>query len=94
MSYILIQTDGFEVEIERNEFNDIPTLAQFDEIAYYVDKDGVKEAYEDIISSVGQWVYVPSVDEDGDCEFYVDEGVYFYLDELSTFTKGDNNDKT
>lgn len=85
MSYVLTQTDGNETLMEVTTFEDIPTLNQFSNIAYYVDKDEVEDVYEEVVFSIGEWVYARAVNEDGDCcEYYVDDGVYFLLEKVTT----------
>jgi hypothetical protein len=83
MTFVLTQVDSEETLIEKTEFETIPNLQQFKEVAYFVDILEVKRAYAEIIESIGEWVYVTAADEDGFGEHYVDEGVYFLLEEIN-----------
>jgi hypothetical protein len=78
--YVLTQLDGEDNLIDKNEFENIPTFEQFSNVAYYVDRTETKGAYKELLGSIGDWVYVRAVDEDGFGEFYVAEGVWFLLE--------------
>lgn len=81
IKYRLSQLDGEDCLIEVNFFSSIPTLAEFSDVAYHVDREDIKKVYNELINCIGDWVFSHAVDEDGFSEFYVDEGVWFLLEE-------------
>lgn len=78
--YELIQEDSDESVMYISRFESIPTLEEFEQISFYVDRDNTKSVYFELIENIGRWVRSSAINEDGDlCEYNLEDGVYFIL---------------
>ena len=76
MKYLVTQSDSDETVISSTEFDHIPTLSEFSDIAYGVDRGDLRKVYKDLISNINSDISVGIVGDDG-----YEDVTYFTLEE-------------